>query len=150
MKREETRGSAGVNKKHVLNPEVIMSRVFGPKPKMQWTESKEELAVGRGKEKPGGKTSSKDASVLWWRKAACGVLFAVSNAIPGTSTTDGESTEGDWSICFDVSWGGGLFGPGRSKLCDEETLKHSEGIWQLHSLLDILLLNPEPRKGGGE
>ena len=26
-----------------------------------------------------------------------------SNPIPGTSTTGGESTEGDWSICFDVS-----------------------------------------------
>ena len=37
-----------------------------------------------------------------------------------------------------------------SKLCDEETLEDSEGIWQLHSLPDILLLNPEPRKGAGE
>ena len=40
-----------------------MSRVFKPKPKMQWTESKEELAVGRGKEKPGGKRSSGDVGV---------------------------------------------------------------------------------------
>ena len=42
-----------------------------------------------------------------------------------------------------------MFGSGRSKLCDEETLEDLEGIWQLHILPDILLLNPEPRKGGG-
>jgi hypothetical protein len=37
-----------------------------------------------------------------------------------------------------------------SKMCDEETLKDSEEIWQLHSSLDVLLLNPELRKGGGD
>ena len=31
---------------------------------------------------------------------------------------------------------------------DEETLEDSEEIWQLHSSPDVLLLNPEPRKGG--
>ena len=32
---------------------------------------------------------------------------------------------------------------------DEETLEDSEEIWQLHSSPDVLLLNPEPRKGAG-
>ena len=63
MKREGTHGDWGLKSKHVLNRKVIMSRVFKPKLNMQWTESKEELAVGRGKEKPGGKRSSEDVSV---------------------------------------------------------------------------------------
>lgn len=52
-----------VKKKRVLKREVSMSRVFKPTPKMQHTESKE-LAVGQGKEKAGGKTSSKDYCII--------------------------------------------------------------------------------------
>jgi hypothetical protein len=29
-------------------------------------------------------------------------LFAVSNAIPGAFTTEGESAAGDWTTCSDV------------------------------------------------
>jgi len=63
-------------------------------------------------------------------------------------TTGRESTAGNWLICFDVFRAGGLFSSGRLKMCNEETLKDSEGIWQQHSLLDILLLNPKLRKTG--
>ena len=81
-----------------------MPRVFKPEPKMQWTESKEELAVGRGKEKPGGKTSSMDVGVTVVEETPVKPRArSSSNPIPGTSTTGGESTEGDWSICFDVA-----------------------------------------------
>ena len=87
-----------------------MWRVFEPKLKMKWTESKEELAVGRGKEKPGGKRSSGDVGVAVEETPVEPRARSSSNPIPGTSTTGGESTEGDWSISSDVSWGGGLFG----------------------------------------
>jgi len=38
----------------------------------------------------------------------------------------------------------------RFREVEDETLEDSEEIWQLHSLPDILLLNPELRKGGGD
>jgi len=38
----------------------------------------------------------------------------------------------------------------RFREVEDETLEDSEEIWQLHSLPDVLLLNPEPRKGGGD
>ena len=80
-----------------------MSRVFKPKPKMQWTESEKELAVKQGMEKPGGKTSSMDVGVTVVEKTPVKPRARFSsNPIPGTSTIGGESTEGDWSISFDV------------------------------------------------
>lgn len=152
-REKERAGSVGVNKKRVLNREVSMSRVFKSKPKMQRTESKKELTAGQGKEKAGGKTNSRDVGVTLVeetpvkpRARSCSQSQVQSQVNSQPAGSQRQATGRSASSSYKA---GGLFVLGRSKMGDEETLEDSEEIWQLHSSPDVLLLNPEPRKGGG-
>jgi hypothetical protein len=129
-----------------------MSRVFKSKPKMQRTESKKELTVGQGKEKAGGKTSSRDVGVTLVeetpvkpRARSCSQSQVQSQVNSQPAGSQRQATGRSGSSSFRA---GGLFALERSKMADE-TLEDSEEIWQLHSSPDVLLLNPEPKKGGG-
>lgn len=152
-REKERAGSVGVNKKRVLNREVSMSRVFKSKPKIQRTESKKELAVGQEKEKAGGKTSSRDMGVTLVeetpvkpRARSCSQSQVQLQMNSQPTGSQRQATGRSASSSFRT---GSLFGSARSKLGDEDPFEDSEEIWQLHSSPDVLLLNPEPRKGGG-
>ncbi|EDR08567.1 uncharacterized protein LACBIDRAFT_326700 [Laccaria bicolor S238N-H82] len=106
-KNEDTknaRGPVGVNKKRVFNSEVNMSRVVKHMPKMQRTESKKELAVGKGEEKAVGKTTNLEG-------LQCQVD---SQSKGGQRLAAGRSTSSSY-------WARDLFGFGRPKMGNWKT-----------------------------
>ncbi|EDR08568.1 uncharacterized protein LACBIDRAFT_326710 [Laccaria bicolor S238N-H82] len=106
-KNEDTknaRGPVGVDKKRVFNSEVNMSRVLKHMPKMQRTESKKELAVGKGEEKAVGKTTDLEG-------LQCQVD---SQSKGGQRLAAGRSTSSSY-------WARDLFGFGRPKMGNWKT-----------------------------